>query len=107
MSDQTKPKPAPEEKPQIHPGPIKEILERLGELEANIETLEVHLKTSVDQTEMILRNFNEIFVRLDVVERKTFSLADRPGQMNCPECGRKVANPQLGRCGMCGYVFPQ
>ncbi len=93
--------------PTVQPGPINEILTRLSDMEANIETLETHLKTKMEQYEYFIRAMNEFMVRLDVVERKTFSLADRPGQMNCPSCGRKIANPQSGKCGICGSVFPQ
>ena len=103
--EQTPPEPVRE--PMVHPGLLREVLERLGEIDQNLETLETHVKTKVDQYAFIMQEIMALAERVERVERKTFSLADRPGQMNCPSCGRKIASPQTGKCSICGYILPR
>ena len=84
------------------PGPITDILKRLDQAERDLQVLRAH---SIDQAtayERLVPHLKELLVRIERVENKTFSLADRPGQRNCPHCGRKIPNPKIPTCPFCG-----
>jgi predicted Zn-ribbon and HTH transcriptional regulator len=95
----------PKEVPATLPGPIGDILERLEKIGADMEILTEHVKSTVSQYEHHSRCLDDLDHRLKIVEAKTFSLATKPNQRNCLNCGRKMSNPH--KCGICGTAQPE
>ena len=92
-----------EDRPEPIPGPIRAIQHTLDKLVTDMEAQAAHIKSAIDLYHQILREMQEIYPRLERVERKTFALADRPSQRNCPHCGRKLSNPKAQKCSICGH----
>lgn len=91
------------DQPEPIPGPIREIQRKLDQLALDLEAQAAHTKSAIDLYHQILREMQEIFPRLERVERKTFALSDTPRVKNCPNCQRKLANPKAAKCPICGH----
>ncbi len=91
-------------KPEVHTGPIAAILTSLETIATDMELLNEHVKSTVQQYEHHSRCLDDLDDRLKIVEAKTFSLASKPAQENCHVCGRKMSNPH--KCGICGTAQP-
>ena len=75
---------------------------KLDQLTTDVELQAAHIRSSIEQYSHITRQLNDLVPRLELVERKTFSLADNPGQRNCPHCTRKVISLRAVNCTHCG-----
>ena len=79
----------------------KDILLKLSEMEANVDTNNQHIRDSGKMVERIDHILSDLIPRLARVERKTAGLSERPETRNCPHCTKIIRSPGTS-CPHCG-----
>ena len=82
-----------------------EELERLTKLEETVAFAEQHAQDAATQVGQLDHLITDLLDRLARVERKTATISEVPGRVNCPHCTKLINNPNCTTCPHCGRVL--